>query len=371
MPPAPSASLARTSWFSRPAARAWRCPPASRDAAAFHAALPGYAPTPLVEAPALAAGLGAGRVFVKDESSRLGLPAFKILGASWGVCRALCDRLGVPVPAAGPVAALRARAGAFRLVTATDGNHGRAVAAMARMLGTRAEVFVPDGVHPAALAAIEGEGARVVRVGAPYDEAVRAAAESARGDASALLVQDTAWPGYERVPRWIVEGYSTLFAEIDAQLRAAGAGAPDVVAVPVGVGSLAQAAVVHYRSGVSAPKLLAVEPDAAPCVLASLAAGRLVTVQTGATAMAGLNCATPSSAAWPYLRAGVDAAVSVADADVAHAARDLAAAGVSAGPCGAAALAGVRAARPGLGLGPADTVVLLSTEGAAANPPPA
>ncbi|MFF0521166.1 pyridoxal-phosphate dependent enzyme [Actinomadura nitritigenes] len=371
MAPASPASLARTSWFSRPAARDWRCPPASREVAAFHAALPGYAPTPLVETPEPAAGLGAGRVFVKDESSRLGLPAFKILGASWGVCRALCDRLGVPVPAADPIGALRARAGAFRLVTATDGNHGRAVAAMARMLGTRAEVFVPDGVHPAALAAIEGEGARVVRVGAPYDAAVRRAAESAEGDASALLVQDTAWPGYERVPRWIVEGYSTLFTEIDAQLRAAGAGSPDVVAVPVGVGSLAQAAVVHYRSGASAPKLLAVEPDAAPCVLASLLGDRLVTVETGPTSMAGLNCATPSSSAWPYLRAGVDAAVSVADADVADAARELAALGVSAGPCGAAALAGVRAALPGLGVGPGDTVVLLSTEGAAANPPPA
>ncbi|QKG23850.1 diaminopropionate ammonia-lyase [Actinomadura verrucosospora] len=375
--PAPApASAVRSSWFSRPAARDWRCPPASRDVAAFHAALPGYTPTPLAEMPALAAGLGAGRVFVKDESSRLGLPAFKILGASWGVCRALCDRLGLPVPADDPIGALRTGAGAFRLVTATDGNHGRAVAAMARMLGTAAEVFVPDGVHPAALAAIEAEGARVVRVAAPYDEAVRRAAESAGGDASALLVQDTAWPGYERVPQWIVEGYSTLFTEIDAQLRAAGAGAPGVVAVPVGVGSLAQAAVMHYRSGVhyrsgeAAPTLLTVEPDAAPCVLASLAEDRLVTVETGATAMAGLNCATPSSSAWPYLRAGVDAAVSVADADAARAARELADLGVSAGPCGAAALAGVRAALPRLGLGPADAVVLLSTEGAAANPPP-
>ncbi|GAA2125837.1 diaminopropionate ammonia-lyase [Actinomadura napierensis] len=365
---APAYPASRTSWFSRPAAREWTCPPAPRGVAVFHASLPGYAPTPLVELPALAAGLGAGRVFVKDESSRLGLPAFKILGASWGVCRALCDRLGITVPAGDPLGVLRARAGAFRLVTATDGNHGRAVAAMARMLGTTADVFVPDGVHPAALAAIEAEGARVVRVAASYDEAVRRAAEHSASDGSALLVQDTGWPGYERVPGWIVEGYSTLFTEIDRQLRSAGAGAPTVVAVPVGVGSLAQAAVIHYRSGGSAPTLLSVEPDAAPCVLASLAGDRPVTVETGATAMAGLNCATPSALAWPYLRSGVDAAVCVADEDAAVAARELADLGVPAGPCGAASLAGVRAALPSLSLGPADTVVLLSTEGTAANP---
>ncbi|MDL4816619.1 diaminopropionate ammonia-lyase [Actinomadura opuntiae] len=365
---APAYPASRTSWFSRPAAREWRCPPAAREVAAFHAALPGYAPTPLVEMPALAAGLGAGRVFVKDESSRLGLPAFKILGASWGVCRALCDRVGIPVPAADPLGVLRAHAGTFRLVTATDGNHGRAVAAMARMLGAAAEVFVPDGVHPVALAAIEAEGARVVRVPGPYDEAVRRAADRAASEATALLVQDTSWPGYERVPGWIVEGYSTLFTEIDRQLRSAGAGSPSVVAVPVGVGSLAQAAVIHYRSGGPAPALLAVEPDAAPCVLASLAADRPVTVETGPTAMAGLNCATPSALAWPYLRSGVDAAVCVADEDVAAAARDLADGGVPAGPCGAASLAGVRAAASRLALGPADTVVLLSTEGTAANP---
>jgi diaminopropionate ammonia-lyase len=364
------ASLERSSWFARPAARRWTCPPAPRDVAAFHRSLPGHGPTPLTELPSLAAELGVRRLFVKDESARLGLPAFKILGASWGIHRALRDRHDLPAVSLDRLRALRL---GVRLVTATDGNHGRAVAAMARLLGLPADVFVPDGVHPAAVAAIKEEGAAVTEVPASYDEAVRAAAAAASADPAALLVQDTAWPGYEQVPQWIVEGYSTLFAEIDEQLVAAGAGSAGLVAVPAGVGSLAQAAVTHYRSGRSAPTVLSVEPDAAPCVLASLHRDRLITIETGVTAMAGLNCATPSTLAWPVLRAGVDAAVAVTDADTARAALDLSALGVPAGACGAASLAGVRAAltperRTSLAPGHGDVVVLLSTEGPAANP---
>jgi diaminopropionate ammonia-lyase len=332
----------------------------------FHAGLPGYAPTALTELPALATELEVGRVFVKDESSRLGLPAFKALGASWAIHRVLAQR----TDGGGPV----------RLVTATDGNHGRAVARMARLFGQRAQVFVPRGVHPAAVTAIEDEGADVVLVPGPYDEAVRRAADAAAGGQDTVLVQDTAWPGYERIPGWIVEGYSTLFAEIDGQLGTLGTESPGLVVVPAGVGSLAQAAVTHYRSRRAEPApaaLMSVEPDTAACVLASLGRGEPVGVPTGATTMAGLNCGTVSSLAWPYLRDGLDAAVAVTDADSAGAARDLAAAGVSSGPCGAASLAGARSALTGdgaavrrraLDVGPASTVVLLSTEGTAANP---
>ena len=194
-----------------------------------------------------------------------------------------------------------------------------------------------------------------------------------------MLIQDTAWPGYQQIPGWIVEGYGTLCAEIDEQLAAAGAGPPDLVGVPVGVGSLAQAVVTHYRShpAGSAPAVLAVEPEAASWVVASLTRGEPVSVATGETIMAGLNCGTPSSLAWPCLRDGLDAAVTVADAESARAAADLAIAGVSAGPCGAAPLAGLRAALTGdgagqrradLGLDSGATVVLLSTEGSTANP---
>ncbi|MEV0261421.1 pyridoxal-phosphate dependent enzyme [Streptomyces sp. NPDC050617] len=384
----PARTPVRTpSWYARPAARAWTCEPAPADVRAFHASLPGYRPTPLTELPEIAAELGVGRFFVKDESSRLGLPAFKALGASWAVHRVLSSR------GAGDGAPLR-------LVTATDGNHGRAVARTARLLGHRAHVFVAAGVHPGAVAAIAGEGARVTEVPGVYDDAVRAA-EAAAAAPDSVLVQDTAWPGYEEIPGWIAEGYSTLFAEVDDQLTAAGAGAPSLVAVPVGVGSLAQAAVTHYRGRRSAggAALLSVEPENAAGVLHSLLAGRPLTVATGATTMAGLNCGTPSSLAWPYLRDGLDAAVTVTDAAGAVAARALAAHGVSSGPCGAASLAGLRAALTGegaadrrteLGLGSgaaadaaadSDTatdvgtdvatdavVVALSTEGAAANP---
>jgi diaminopropionate ammonia-lyase len=350
-------------WFARPAARAWRCAAVPGGARDFHRGLPGYAATPLTEVQGLAAELGVGRVFVKDESARLGLPAFKVLGASWAVHQALA---GPTVPS--PVT----------LVTATDGNHGRAVARVARLLGQRAHVLVPDGVHPSAVAAIAAEGAEVTRVGGDYDEAVRQAAAAAAGPAT-LLIQDTAWPGYERIPGWIVEGYGTLCAEIDEQLAAAGAGPPDLVGVPVGVGSLAQAVVTHYRSRLAetAPAVLAVEPEAASWVVLSLTRGEPVSVTTSETIMAGLNCGTPSSLAWPILQNGLDAAVTVTDAGSARAAADLAAAGVSAGPCGAAPLAGLRAALTGggsdqrraeLGLHPAATVVLLSTEGSAANP---
>ncbi|MFI6513527.1 diaminopropionate ammonia-lyase [Streptosporangium sp. NPDC050855] len=357
-------SLRSPPWFVRPGARAWRCASAPAEVRTFHAALPGYAPTPLIELPPLAAQLRVGRVFVKDESCRLDLPAFKVLGVSWAVHRALAGRV--------------ASGGPLTLVSATDGNHGRAVARTARLLGQRARVFVPKGVHPQAVAAIAAEHAEVTEITGTYDDAVRLAATAAAAP-DAVLIQDTAWPGYEQIPGWIVEGYSTLCAEIDEQLTAEGIEGPDLVAIPVGVGSLAQAVIIHYRSrpGGRAPALLSVEPKAAACVIESLTRGEPVSVTTGQTIMAGLNCGTPSSIAWSYLRDGLDAAVTVTDTDSACAVGDLAALGAASGPCGAAALAGARVVLTGvgadedreqLGLGLASVVVLLSTEGPAANP---
>jgi diaminopropionate ammonia-lyase len=337
-----------TSWYCSPTARDWTCPAAPDEARAFHKSLPGYAPTPLVPVPALATELGVGQVLVKDESSRLGLPAFKVLGASWA-CRQV----------------LRHHPGAT-LVTATDGNHGRAVARTAAHFGVGATVFVPQVMLPETAARITEEGANVVWVDGDYDAAVRRAAEFADEHSDRALVQDTAWDGYEQVPAWIVEGYQTLLEEVDAQLD----GAPDLVAVPVGVGSLAQAVVRHYRRpGAAHPSILSVEPDTAACVLASLTAGRPATVPTAATVMAGLNCGTISSSAWPVLRAGCDAAVAVSDDAAQRAVDDLDRLGVCSGPSGAATLAGVRAAltdperRAALSLDDDAVVVLLSTEG--------
>jgi len=376
-------------WLARPQARSWTCGipehVRSGEVRAFHASLPGYAPTPLTEFPALAGELGVGRAFVKDESSRLGLPAFKVLGASWAIHQLLTTPSGgePPAPAgAAPADGLaRLRTAAARrpgliFVTATDGNHGRAVARMARLTGAPARVFVPAVTEPATRAAIASEDAEVTQIDGTYDEAVATARRWAQDHPGAALVQDTAWPGYEQVPTWIVEGYSTLFAELDSQLAAAGAGAPALVAVPVGVGSLAQAAVAHYRAhggqgGVTA--VLSVEPDTAACLLASMRAGRPTTIPTANTIMAGLNCGTISSIAWPYFSGGLDAAVAVTDDASRRASADLAAVGISSGPSGASSLAGARAALTGsgseerraeVGVDPASVIVLLSTEAA-------
>jgi diaminopropionate ammonia-lyase len=238
---------------------------------AFHRRLPGYEPTALVAFPALAEAAGVGEVWVKDESSRFGLPAFKMLGASWASYLALVDALagaradqGADASAErhlGPpgewrpgewrpwewrsVDELAAAVAALRpltLVTATDGNHGRAVARFARWLGLDAHVFVPDGTARARIEAIEGEGARVDVVDGDYDAAVRAAA--ALAGPRALVISDTAWPGYERVPGWVIDGYSTIFAELEEQLAARAIGAPDAVLVQVGVGAPAFLAAV-------------------------------------------------------------------------------------------------------------------------------
>jgi diaminopropionate ammonia-lyase len=237
---------------------------------------------------------------------------------------------------------------------------------MAAHFGVDAVVFVPQVMLPDTATRIADEGAEVVRVDGDYDTAVRAAAEFADAAPGRALVQDTAWPGYEQVPAWIVEGYDTMLSEVDDQLEKP----PDLVAVPVGVGSLAEAVVRHYRRPHgSHPRVLSVEPDTAACVLASLTAGRPVTVSTAATVMAGLNCGTVSAAAWPVLHPGCDAAIAVSDQEALRAVDDLGQLGISSGPCGAATLAGVRAAlndlsrRTALGLDDDAVVVLLSTEG--------
>ncbi|MET7399079.1 pyridoxal-phosphate dependent enzyme [Dactylosporangium sp. NPDC005572] len=330
-------------------ARNWRAEPLGDRPAEFHRARPGYAPTPVHDLPNLAAELGVGRVLVKDESARLGLPSFKILGASYAIDRALAGRSGRP-----------------RLVAATDGNHGRAVAHVARQRGLPADIFVPRSLTGAAKTAITGEGARLFELDLPYDGVVTAAAAHAeRLGPDGLLIQDTAWPGYTDVPQWIADGYSTLFEELADQPP------PDLVVVPAGVGSLAQAAVRHYRSRTgpgAGPLVATVEPDNAPAIVTSLAAGALTSAPTRDTVMTGLNCGTPSANAWPYLSQGLDLAVTVTDAEAVRAVHDLRRQGVDAGPCGAAALAAARILCRDLG--PAATVLLISTEGLAANPIP-
>ena len=326
----------------------------------LHRKLPSYEVTPLVRAEA--AGLGA--LWVKDESSRLGLPSFKILGASWAILRALEQRLGDigPWSHVDELAARLAAHGPLALAAATDGNHGRAVARMASLLGLRALIYVPEGTASARIEAVEFEGAACEVVPGGYDDAVRRSAEQA--SEHCLVISDTSWPGYEEVPAWVIEGYSTIFWEIEDQLERT----PDVVVVQMGVGALAAAAVRHFRrSGLDPrPYLIGVEPQDAACVLASARAGEITTL-TGAqhSIMAGLNCGTPSRVAWPLVSEGMDAYLAIPDERAEEAMRLLAAVGLVSGETGAAGMGGM------LELLAADQarlegaeVLVLSTEGA-------
>jgi diaminopropionate ammonia-lyase len=348
---------------------------ASREPLAVHRRLPGYAPTPLTSCPGLARQLGVAEVWVKDESWRLGLPSFKILGASYACYRTLVGRLG-DEPRWETAADLRAALrplGPLTLSAGTDGNHGRAVARMARLLGLRAEIYVPNGTAKARIDAVAGEGASVTVVPGGYDEAVRQSAEQ-ESDRH-IVVSDTSWPGYTEIPGWVIDGYSTVFAEISDQLTAAGTAGPDLVAIPVGVGALAAAAVRHFKSSAAeqGPKLLGVEPESARCVTESLRAGHLVTLPFPQTSiMVGLNCGTPSPLAWPDLSRGLDVLAAVSDSWAMAAMLALARASVVAGETGAAALAGLHAvcahpagepARAALGLRPDSRVLVLCTEG--------
>lgn len=338
----------------------------SEAALAFHRKLPAYAPTPLVNAPSIASRLGLGHLVVKNESTRFGLPSFKLLGASWATYRALVDRIGREPQwrSLEELAHELASLAPFTLAAATDGNHGRAVAHMARLLGFRCRVFVPRDISRSRIAAIEREGAVVEVVDGNYDETIARSAEEA-GE-RCLVVDDTSWPGYEDVPRRVVEGYGTIFTEVDEQLGRS----PDVVLVPLGVGALGAAATDHYKAPATA-RVVGVEPIRAACVLASMRAGELATVpEPQDSIMTGLNCGTPSPLAFPTLRAGMDAVVAVEDRYAEEAMRTLAAVGVVAGETGAAALAGLEAlaempaARESLGLDASATVLVLCTEGA-------
>jgi len=343
----------------------------------FHRCLPGYAPTPLHCCRDLAASFGIASLHVKVESNRFGLPAFKVLGGSWAIYRQIEDACGIDLDdwtTLDELKAIVSDLNSLLIATATDGNHGRGVAWFARQLGVRTRVYVPDVTVAARIEAIEDEGADVVVVDGPYDEAVRRAAEEQAS--GAWLIQDTSWPGYEDVAPRVIEGYGTMFAEIDEQLAAANAPPPDVVFVQTGVGSLAVSLVSHFRSPQRehVPAIVNVEPTVAACVLESFRAGEIVTIPgEPETIMAGLNCGTPATVAWPILRDGVDVFTTIDDERAADAMRRLADAGIVAGESGAAGLGGLvellrrdghRPARQALGLGSDANILVLSTEGA-------
>jgi diaminopropionate ammonia-lyase len=307
-------------YFRNPAFRPEAVPAPDYRAIAYHRSLPEYAPTPVRE---LALG-----VRLKDESDRLGLPAFKILGASWAIERALRERPELDL-----------------LVAASAGNHGRAVARAAAWRGLGCRVYLPERSLPARRRAIEAEGAEVVVVGGSYEDAVSVARRAAEAPGSAEIADVGGFP----TARDVIDGYATLFAELAEQCPVR------TLVVPAGVGSLAAAA-ARFASAAGA-RVIVVEPLAAPSVTASLEAGEPTRVPTPGTVMAGMDCAEVSPAAWPSLRDGVYASVLVDDDEIPPALSALADAGLVMGECAASTVA----ALPHFEAGP-DTV-LIGTEG--------
>jgi diaminopropionate ammonia-lyase len=339
--------------------------PADARPRRFHRSMPGYRPSRVAEAPGVAEHLGLERLVVKMEVERFGLPAFKILGASWAVCRALSSRRGLQEPAAtfDELCSVAAAQREVTLVTATDGNHGRAVAHVARMLGLGARILVPEGTAAARIEAIKSEGATLEIVRGSYDEAVEVAAAAAGDDR--LVISDTSWPGYEDVPGWVADGYATIFEELLDQLPCV----PPLVAVQIGVGALASAAV--RALAMPGRVLVGVEPVYAACVLAAVRDGSLVLVEgPHRSVMAGLNCGLASRIALPEMARGISAFCAIDDRVAERAVRMLHADGLSCGETGASGVAGLLALRERwprdtwqrFGLPPRPAALVLCTE---------
>jgi diaminopropionate ammonia-lyase len=327
----------------------------------FFDARPELAPTPLVPLPALARSLGLGAVLAKDESGRFGLNAFKLLGARFAIEQLLADGSIAP---------------GQTLVCASEGNHGRGVAHTARRVGCHARVYLSASVAQARADAIAGDGAEVVRVAGTYDDAVRQAAADAEAHGW-TVISDTAWPGYERIPRLIMLGYTRLVDEVARAMP--GDSAPDAIFVPGGVGGLlaAVAAWSDWRWG-GGTRVIAVEPASAACLQASARAGRPTVVPGPFTTLMGpLRCGEVSTLAFEIARPLVAGYIAIDDEWAIRAMRQLARpegldARITAGPSGAAALGGLLAAledpaaedvRAALGLGPTSTVLLIVSEG--------
>ena len=338
-----------------PSAGAWAGAAANAEAVAELSTWPGFAPAPLVALPELAAAMGVGSVSIKCEGGRFGIGSFKALGAPYAMAQ-LLRREGAAGLAAGQGKGLT-------FSTASDGNHGVAVAWAARRCGAAARVYLHRGVSAARVAAVERLGAEAVRAGDTYEESIAAckAESAARGYA---VVQDVSWAGYEQVPADICTGYTIVASELLAQLAAAHEAPPTHVLVNCGVGGFA-AAVCGFlwdALGPARPTFITAEPAAADCVLRSGAEGAPTPCPGAlATVQGGLACGAVSPIAFGVLRGGADAFCTVSDACVAPAMQLLA----RASP---AVVAGESAADPAarvaLGLGPEARVLCIACEGA-------
>ena len=351
----------------------------------FHAGFAQYAPPPLVSLPHLAASLGLGTIRVKDESKRFGLNAFKVLGASYAMGRYLAERLGRSIDEVTPTElcspAMSQLLGPITFVSATDGNHGRAVAWTAQQLGKKAVIYMPKGSDPVRLENIRSHGAEASITDLNYDDAVRLAWRMAQENGW-IMVQDTAWENYEAIPTWIMQGYAALAVEALEQWRAEEGGPPTHLFLQAGVGAFAAGVLGYMASalGSALPVTVIVEPHAADCIYRSARAGdgqpHAVTGDL-ATLMAGLACGEPCTVGWPILRDYASAYLSCPDYMAANGMRLYAAprggdAPIVSGESGAASLGALdgvmrspslASLRGALSLGPGSRVLLISTEG--------
>jgi len=351
---------------------------AARQVQTLLAACPRYRATPLHVLPALAAELGIAGLQIKDEASRLGLGSFKALGGVHAVIRLVLEAaesaLGrMPAAAELLAPAVRALAGRMTFACASAGNHGRAVAAGARLTGAKAVVFVPQDTAEARVRHLRDLGAWVEFVAGTYDDAVAAAARRC-AEEGWILVSDTAWPGYERIPGLVMQGYTAIAEEI----MQVSAEPPTHVFLQAGVGGFAGAMAGYFaqRFGASAPKIIVVEPERAACFFASQVAGEASRIRSGPpTVMAMLACYEPSLVAWRILARVADAFMTVADEHTLDAMRRLAAsragdpvivsaASGAAGFAGLCAVAADPVLRNRIGLGPHARVLAINTEGA-------
>lgn len=297
----------------------------------FHKSLPGYKATPLVELDDLAKYYGVQKLWLKDESKRFGLNAFKVLGGSYAIGKYLSQKLGRDMSKL-PFNVLisdevKKQLGDVTFVTATDGNHGRGVAWVANKLRQKSVVYMPKGSAKMRFDAIAREGADVSITDLNYDDAVRLANKGAE-EHGWIMVQDTAWDGYEEIPLWIMQGYSTIINEIVEQLEAAKEEKPTHVFLQAGVGSFAGAVqgYLAHLYGDDRPITIICEPHGANCIYKSMEAndGKPHNV-TGdlTTIMAGLACGEPNTISWKILRDNADFSVSCDDSIAARGMRVL------------------------------------------------
>lgn len=287
----------------------------------FHKSFPEYEVTPLQNLEALAKAYGVESIWVKDESYRFGLNAFKVLGGSYAIGKYLAKRLETPLEQLSfeklKSKNIKNKLGDITFVTATDGNHGRGIAWAARELGQKAVVYMPKGSSQIRLDNIKNEGAEASITDLNYDDAVRLANRYAE-DHGGVLVQDSSWEGYMDIPTWIMQGYATLIDEAVEQIKALGKGQPTHVFLQAGVGSFAGSILGYLVSafGDNYPVTVVVEPDDAACLFKSMkiADGEPHAV-TGdlPTIMAGLACGEPSLVAWGVLRDYADGYLSCPD----------------------------------------------------------